>query len=132
MEYTHRDRRAQREVGRAFFGMVGLTLALIGFALGVPIWFAGPVAVVALGILGVAYIGWSDSLLQRYADDLRTELDGRSADGLLRAELRSPVGLSRNVGRPTGRSPHVRRRAPESSGSREEGRADEGRYPNQP
>jgi hypothetical protein len=115
MEYTHRDRRAQRAVSRVFFGLVGATVALIGFALEVPLWFAGLVSVIALGALGVGYIGWSDRLLEEYAKDLRTGAEGSGTDGFLRVELNTPVGLDRAVGRPTARSPHARRRAPGTS-----------------
>jgi len=113
MEFSHRDRRAQRAVGRAFFGMVAVTLALIGVSLVVPLWFAGLVGVVALGILGIGYLGWSDALLESYSNDLRDELAGGRAGGFLRAEIGSPAGLDRDVGRPTARSPHARRRTPE-------------------
>lgn len=119
IEYTHRDRRAQRDVSRAFLTVVGLVVALIGFALAVPLEFSGVVAVVALGILGVAYIGWSDRLVHGYTRDLRSEREGESSKGVLRAELRSSVGLDRDVGRPTERSPHVRRTSPTTSGSDE-------------
>jgi hypothetical protein len=96
-------------VGRAFFAMVALTLAFIGFALEVPLPFAGWVGVLVLGVLGVGYLGWSDRFLESYSGDLRTEQEGGGSGGFLRAELRSLVRSERDVGRPTARSPHVRR-----------------------
>jgi hypothetical protein len=120
IDYTHRDRRAQRAVGRVFFGLAGATVALIGFALGVPVRFAGLVSVVALGALGMGYIGWADRFLEEYATDLRTGADGSGTDGFLRVELNTPVGLDREIGRPTARSPHARRRAPGSSAPSDE------------
>lgn len=100
--------------------MVGAIVALVGFALGVPFGFAGLVSVVALGALGMGYIGWSDRFLEEYAADLRTGADGSGTDGFLRVELHTPVGLDREIGRPTARSPHARRRAPGSSTPSEE------------
>jgi len=132
LDYTHRDRRAQRDVSRAFFAMVAVTVALIGFALEVPLWFAGLVSVIALGALGVGYVGWADGVLEGYANDLRSGLEGDAAGGLLRAELRSSVGLDRDVGQPTARSPHARRRSPETSDSHDEPRAGAGTNSGQP
>jgi hypothetical protein len=111
LEYSHRDRRAEREVDRSFLTVVGLTLAFVMFALVVPVPFAGWVGVVALGALGVAYVTWSERFLERYSEDRRVEQEGGSPDGFLRAELRSPARPDREGGWPTARSPHVRRRA---------------------
>lgn len=122
LDYTHRDRRAQRSVSRAFLAMGGIIVGLIVFALGMPFDLAGLLGVVALGGLGIAYLGWSDRLLRAYTDDLRTGLEGGGASGLLGVELRTPVGLDRAIGRPTARSPHVRRRAPAASGNPEDAR----------
>ena len=112
LSYSHRDRRAHRDVRRALWTMVAAALALTGFGLGVPLPFAGPAAVVALGILGAVYLGWSDGMLSSYSNDLRLAREGRETDGFVRAEVASPVGLDRDVGGPTAFSPHSRRRYP--------------------
>ncbi len=96
--------------------MVAAVVALTGVGLGVPFPFIGLAAVVALGALGVAYVGWSDGMLSSYATDLRLSREGGETDGFVRAEVGSSVGLERDVGRPTEVSPHARRRYPGSSG----------------
>ncbi|HXQ78867.1 MAG: hypothetical protein WB788_09270 [Thermoplasmata archaeon] len=116
MEYSHRDRRAERDVDRSFFTLVSLTFALVVFAVAVPYWFAGWLGVLGLGVLGVGYVVWSERFLESYSEDRRTEQEGGLVHGLLRAELRSAARPDRDLHRPTARSPHARRRAP---GSRE-------------
>jgi len=110
MEYTHRDRRAHRDVGRAFWVMVGVSLGLTGLAFAVPLPFVGVASVVALAVTGAVYIGWSDRLLASYATDLRLARDGGDRRDFLRVEASSAVGLERSAGAPSGRSPNVRRR----------------------
>jgi len=130
MDYTHRDRRAQRTVTRAFVSVVGGTAGLIGLALVVPVDVAGLAGVLALAGLGAAYVGWSERLVAKYAEDLRAGAEGSAGAGLLRVEMHTRVGLEREVVRPTARSPHARRRSPGSSGVSRQSRADEKR--NQP
>jgi len=124
MEFTHRDRRAQRAVSRVFYGVVGATVALVGLGLEIHLGYAGLVSVIALGLLGAGYVAWSDRFLEEYARDLRTGAEGAATEGLLRVELRSPVGLDRDIGRPTERSPHSRRRPPATPVRTEESRAE--------
>ncbi len=109
--FTHRDRRAHRDVGRAFWTVVGLSLGLTGIALWVPLPYAGIAAVVALGGLGAVYLGWAERTLSSYTEDLRRTRDGAEVDGFLRAEIGSPVGLDRDLRSPASPSPHSRRRS---------------------
>ena len=109
-EYTHRDRRAQREVDRAVYAVLGVAAGLIGLAMALPVEFVGLLAVVGLGVLGLASLGWSDRLLAQYASDLRHAQDERSPRGFVRAEVGAPVGLDRESEVPPSPSPHVRRR----------------------
>jgi hypothetical protein len=113
-EYSHRDRRAEREVDRSFYTFVALTLALVAFAVVVPFWLAGWLGVLGLGALGVGYVAWSERFLETYSEDRRLEQEGGRADGLLRAELRSPARPDHDDRRPARRSPHARRRPPGS------------------
>ena len=108
--YTHRDRRAHRDVGRAFWAIVGISLGLTGLALAVPLPLVGVTAVVALGVLGAVYVGWSDRLLSSYTNDLRQAREGSATDGFLRVEVGTAVGLDRDRRSPSP-SPHARRRA---------------------
>ena len=110
LEYTHRDRRAHRDVHRALWTVLGVSVAAIVLAMAVPIAIVGISVVVALLVLGAVYVGWSDRLLDDYASDLRHAREGSAAHGFARAEAGSTVGLDR--GRETTRapSPHVRRR----------------------
>jgi hypothetical protein len=119
VDYTHRDRRAHREVTRAFWTVVGVSLGLTGLALGVPVPYVGLAAVVALGVLGAVCVGWSDRLLSSYVGDLRRAWEGTEVDGFLRVEVASPVGLDRDARSRASPSPHARRRG---RGVREEER----------
>ena len=110
-DYSHRDRRAHREVGRALWTVVGVSLGLTAVAVVLPWPFVGIASVVAMGALGLAYLGWSDRMLDRYASDLRRARDGTSTDGFVRVEVATPVGLYRDARLPTSPSPHTRRRA---------------------
>jgi hypothetical protein len=130
-EYSHRDRRAEREVGRAFLALAGVTLALVVAALAIPFSFSGWLEVIALGILGIAYVGWSERFLQQYSDDRKAEREGESRSGFLRAEGRSPVRRDEELGRPSGRSPHARRRAMAAVGAESEPLAPPGFEPPQ-
>jgi hypothetical protein len=100
--------------------MVAAAVALTGVGLGVPVPFVGPAVVVALGVLGATYVGWSDGMLSSYATDLRHAREGGGTDGFVRAEVGSPVGFDRDVGRPTALSPHARRRYPGTSGDEDD------------
>ena len=115
-DFTHRDRRAHREVGRAFWTVLGLSLGLTGVALAVPLPYAGLVAVVGLGVVGAVYLGWADRTLARYASDLRQTQDGTATDGFVRAETGTAVGLDRDGSAVPSPSPHVRRRSRSGSG----------------
>jgi hypothetical protein len=108
--FTHRDRRAHRDVGRAFWTVLGMSLALTGVALWLPLPYAGITAVIALGTLGAVYVGWADGLLEGYVGDLRRAQEGTEIDGFRRVEASSSVGLSRDERSPTSPSPHARRR----------------------
>ena len=110
LEFTHRDRRAHREVDRAVWTVLGLSVGLIGLAMALPTEFIGILAVVALGVLGAAYLGWSDRLLAQYASDLRHAQADSSYRGFVRAEAGVMVGLDREEDLPGAPSPHVRRR----------------------
>ena len=131
MEYSHRDRRAEREVDRSFYTLVAITFALVVFAVVVPFWLAGWLGVLGLGALGVGYVAWSERFLETYSEDRRSEQEGGRADGLLRAELRSPARPDRDIRRPTARSPHVRRRTPESLESADDPSGTAGAQPGQ-
>ena len=109
-EFTHRDRRAHRDVDRAIFTVLGLSVALIGLAIAVPLEFVGILVVVALGMLGLASLGWSDRMLAQYASDLRHAQDDGSPRGFVRAEVGVTVGLDREAEMPPAPSPNVRRR----------------------
>jgi hypothetical protein len=110
-DFSHRDRRAHREVNRALWATTGITLGLIVIALVIPYTVVGLSAVVALGVVGVAYIAWGERLLDRYTSDLRDAREGILADGFVRAEMASPVGLNRDARSPASLSPHSRRRS---------------------
>ena len=109
-EFTHRDRRAHRDVDRAIFAVLGFSVGLIGLAMIVPAEFVGILAVVALGMLGLASLGWSDRMLAQYASDLRHAQDDRSPRGFVHAEVGVTVGLDREAEMPPAPSPNVRRR----------------------
>ena len=112
IDYTHRDRRAQRDVDRALATLAAAIAALTGLALLVPLPVLGLGVVVALGVAGAIYLGWSERLLSTYSSDLRLAREGRAADGFLRAEVASAVGLDREADGPRVPSPHTRRRPP--------------------
>ncbi|HLM70877.1 MAG TPA: hypothetical protein VK423_05820 [Thermoplasmata archaeon] len=108
-EYSHRDRRAQRAVGLAFWTVVALTLGLTGFSLGVPLPLVGFIGVAALGVLGAGAVVWSEVMLASYASDLQAARSPATIDGFVRAEVASPMGSRHDIGTPTARSPHARR-----------------------
>lgn len=109
-DLSHRDRRAQRDVDRAFWWMTGVIVALTAFALLVPLPFAGLLAVVALAVLGVAYLGWGERLLTGYATDLRSARDGVPSAAFTRAEVAKTVGPEGDGEGAPSPSPHSRRR----------------------
>jgi hypothetical protein len=108
-DFTHRDRRAHRDVTRSFWTVVAVSLGLTAVALELPLPYAGIAAVVALGVLGVAYLGWSERFLSSYSSDLRHAREGTAMDGFIRAEVASAVGLDRDGRSGSVPSPHVRR-----------------------
>ena len=91
--------------------MVGVSVGLTALAVAVPIPYVGLAAVVALGVLGAVYLGYSDRLLTSYGSDLRQAYDGSVTDGFLRAEVGSRVGLDREETSRAALSPHARRRS---------------------
>jgi len=109
-EFTHRDRRAHREVDRAVYTVLGISVGVITLAMAIPAEFVGILAVVALGVLGVASVGWSERMLAQYASDLRHAQDDSAPRAFVRAEAGVTVGLDREDGMPPSPSPHVRRR----------------------
>ena len=121
-DFTHRDRRAHREVGRALWSVVGLSLGLTVVALALPLPYVGVIAVLGLGVLGLAYVGWAERFLTGYARDLREARDGTSTDRFVRVEVASTVGLDRDERSVTTPSPHTRRGPRRGS---LEGRADD-------
>ncbi len=108
MAFSHRDRRAHRNVTRGFVALAATVAVLTVVVLALPVRPAELVAVGALVLAGAAYLIASSRFLDRYSDDLRRVRDGAAADGFLRAEAGSSVGLDRSVGRPSTRSPHSR------------------------
>ncbi|MGD0249805.1 MAG: hypothetical protein ABSB97_02795 [Thermoplasmata archaeon] len=108
MEYSHRDRRAHRDVARGFAITATTVTGSTLFALFAPWALSGVLAVIALAMAGVGFVAWGERLLAEYVRDLRI---GTTSDGFVRVEVRSLVELERSVGRPTERSPHSRTRS---------------------
>ncbi|HXY46826.1 MAG TPA: hypothetical protein VEK13_02870 [Thermoplasmata archaeon] len=119
--YSHRDRRAHRTIWRGLGAVGAAVVALSVFVLAAPRAGWGILGVGGLIITGATYVVWSEGVLSGYAKDLRALRDGTASDGFLRAEAGSSVGLDRTVGRPTERSPHVRRRRTIGSSDRDPG-----------
>jgi hypothetical protein len=119
IDFSHRDRRAHHTVKRAFVALAVGTFALTSLALALPLPVVGLTAVAGLGAVGAIYLGWSERMLARYRNDLRLGREGGHADGFLRAEMATPVGLDRDVRPGTAPSPHARRRHPGAGGSRD-------------
>jgi hypothetical protein len=117
MAYSHRDRRAHREVFRDFEIVVGAGLALGVLCLLTPWTAVGVGALLGLAVLGVVYVLRADRLLTVYSRDLERVRSGTEGSGFVRAEVASEVGLERTIGRPSSASPH-RRRAPITPGGR--------------
>ena len=111
--YSHRDRRAHRTVWRALGLVTGASGGLVALALVAPGALAPAGAIAGLVGVGAVYLGWGDRILMEYTRDLRSVRDETREFGFLRAEVRSEVGLTREVGKPTGRSPHSRPRTGE-------------------
>lgn len=129
VEFSHRDRRAHRDLGRAFGTMAVAILAMTALALVLPFTAIGLAAVVVMGGLGVGYVAWSERMLQGYSRDLRLARDGGVTDGFLRFEMATPVGLDRAVGHGTVPSPHARRRHPGAGGARDDAPAESSAIP---
>jgi hypothetical protein len=96
-------------VWRALGALTGAGGALITLALLAPGVVAPAAAIAGLAATGAIYLGWGDRLLREYDQDLRSVRAGAAASGFVRVEVGSEVGLEREVGSPTGRSPHSRR-----------------------
>ena len=109
MSFSHRDRRMHRWLWRSLGLAAGGSVLLGAFAL------AGPTVELELaGLLGLAALGGAtmalgDRAVTEYERDLRAVQAGEDSSGLLRAEVRSDVGLERAVGLPSARSPNSRR-----------------------
>ena len=110
LDYTHRDRRAHRDLNRALWTVLGVSVGLIALAMAVPISLVGLLAVLALAVVGAVYVGWSDRMLGDYSSDLRHAQEGSDAHGFAWVEASSTVGLDRDHTMPPSPSPHVRRR----------------------
>jgi hypothetical protein len=110
MEYSHRDRRAHREVARGFALVTATVAGLTLFVLYAPKPLFGFLGVVGLGVVGGGFVVWGERLLADYRHDLLAGAAEPPAGGFARAEVGGVVGLERAVGRPTERSPHARRR----------------------
>lgn len=108
--FSHRDRRMHRTVARGFAAVCVAVTTLTLFVLAVRGALWETLGVVALAASGGVYLLWSQRVLSDYSGDLRTVGEGSDEGGFLRAETAGHVGLSRSVGRPSERSPHVRRR----------------------
>jgi len=110
---SHRDLRAIREVDRSFWTVAAILVVLTVLALVVPIALVGLSTLVALVVLGAAYLGWADRFLTGYAGDLaRARTAAGSSGGFLRAEGATPVGRAEAAAGVRARSPHLRRRSP--------------------
>jgi len=118
--YSHRDRRAHRTIGKALAVLTGAVGSLVTLAVLAPGSEAPTGAILGLCVVGAVYLGWGDRLLRDYARDLRAVRDGSQRSGFVRAEVVSQVGLARDVGRPTGRSPHSRSRPTDRRNGRDE------------
>jgi len=109
MSYSHRDRRAHRDVRRDFEIVLGATVALGVVILFVTWPFVWIAALLALAALGAVSMARADRLIRIYARDLEGVRTGKGGSGVLRAEVSSDVGLDRSVVRPSAVSPHRRR-----------------------
>jgi len=70
-EYSPRDHRAHRDLGRGFVALAAVTVGLILLALVVPWPWVAIAAVLTLAAVGAVSVAWSDRLLARYVEDLR-------------------------------------------------------------
>jgi len=119
MAYSHRDRRAHRDVRRDFEIVLGAVLALGVLVLVAPWSIVSIAALVALAGLGAIAMWRADRLFGTYARDLAAVRAGSEPSGFLRAEVASEVGLERRIVHPSAGSPH-RRRGPVPLGRGEE------------
>ena len=110
MGYSHRDRRAYRAAFRDLELVVGATLALSVLTMVLPWDLLALVALLGLAALGGLSMLHAERLLGTYAQDLAHVRAGAEANGFLRAEVTSDVGLERPIVRPSATSPHRRRR----------------------
>ncbi len=115
--YSHRDRRAHRDIDRAAVGMLVAVVGLSALALVAGDADLSLAAIAALAALGGAYALWGNSLLALYRDDLRVAADPEGPAAFARAEVGSSVGLT---------TPH---RAPPSPHHRRVGRRPDSRRP---
>jgi hypothetical protein len=110
--YSHRDRRAHREVWRMLGILAGGASALALTALWAPGWVVPLGAIAAIIGFGGAVVRWGDRVVEEYESDLLVVREGRQSSGFVRAEVGSQVGLERKASVATGPSPHRRRGAP--------------------
>jgi len=112
--YSHRDRRAHRELDRMLGGVGAGVAALTALALYLPPPLLGGLAVGGLVALGGAYLLWAERFLTEYERDLKSGMEPEGRPAFLRAEVTSSVGLEAPPRTPP--SPHSRPRRPPSSG----------------
>jgi hypothetical protein len=110
MEYSHRDRRAHRDVARGLAAAAAVVAGFTLFDLLTPWALSGVLAVIVLALVGVGFVVWGERLLEEYVRDLQSASRDARGDGFARAEVVNLVGLERPIGLPTERSPHSRRR----------------------
>jgi hypothetical protein len=116
MSYSHRDRRVHRFLWRVLAVTAAGSVLLGGLVFYGPTIALAVAGLVGLAALGAITISVGERGVAEYERDLRDVRGGDVASGLLRAEVRSDVGLERSVGLPSARSPHSRRGPPAGDG----------------
>ncbi len=108
MAFSHRDRRAHREIERGLGLLAGGILGLSLVAILAPEPWVGLSALLGLVLAGLVAVAWGQRLLIGYARDLRSFREGGPPGDFGRFEAASRIGLERPVGGPSRRSPHSR------------------------
>jgi len=111
MRVSHRDRRVTRDINRAAWGMLGLTLLLGAGALYAPVEAIRFGAVIGMAASGAAYLWQSGVAVRGYLVDVDGVASGAEVPGHVRVEVESDVGYEGTPARFRGPSPHARRRA---------------------
>lgn len=109
MSFSHRDRRVHRFLWRVLGVAVGGFILLGGLVLYGPTVALELAGLIGLAALGAATMVVGERAVAEYEVDLRAVHSGGPSSGLLRAEVRSEVGLERSVGLRSRASPHARR-----------------------